>query len=141
VAWDSARKDWRTFRVDRIQRVTTGLRFAPRNPPSDDLGAFVTRGVWNAPPCRAVVTLLVSADVMTERWPPGTALIESIDRNRCKLELRASTFENLAMYLLFFGVDFEVSEPPELMEQLERLSDRIGRSGVKDKTRSARRPR
>lgn len=131
VAWDSARKDWRTFRVDRIQRVTTGLRFAPRNPPSEDLAAFVARGVWNAPPCRAVVTLMVSAEVMTERWPPGTALIEPLDQDRCRLEIRASTFENLAMYLLFFGVDFEVSEPPELIEQLTRLSDRIERSAGK----------
>jgi predicted DNA-binding transcriptional regulator YafY len=137
IAWDTARKDWRTFRMDRIERVTTGSRFTPRDPPSNDLAAYVARGVWNAPPCRAVVNLMVSAEVMSERWPPGTALIEPIDSRSCRLEIRAATFESLAMYLIFFGVDFEVGEPPELMEQLGRLANRIGRSVARqDRDRS-----
>ena len=44
VAWDSDRKAWRTFRVDRMQpRLTTGPRFAPREPPARDLAAYVAR--------------------------------------------------------------------------------------------------
>ncbi len=35
VAWDLAREDWRTFRVDRIEpRLASGNRFSPRKPPA-----------------------------------------------------------------------------------------------------------
>jgi predicted DNA-binding transcriptional regulator YafY len=77
VAWDSDRRDWRTFRVDRIQpRLTAGPRVAPRDPPARDLGAYVTRGVWNAPACRARIKLLVAADVVAARLPPYIGLLE-----------------------------------------------------------------
>ena len=42
VAWDLDRDDWRTFRADRIApRTPTGPRFAPREVPGGDVGAFV----------------------------------------------------------------------------------------------------
>src|SRR5580765_3874057 len=63
VAWDADRKDWRTFRVDRIQpRVINGLPFTPREPPARDLAAYVARGVWRAPPCRARIKLYATAE-------------------------------------------------------------------------------
>jgi predicted DNA-binding transcriptional regulator YafY len=128
VAWDSGRKDWRTFRVDRIQpRVTVGARFAPRDLPARDLAAYVAESVHRAPPCRARVRLLVSAAAMAEKWPCA-GMIEPIDDHSCWFEARASTFENLAVYLAMFGVDFDVQEPPELLDELRRLSDRLGRA-------------
>jgi predicted DNA-binding transcriptional regulator YafY len=131
VAWDSDRTDWRTFRVDRIQpRVTTGARFPPREPPARDLAAYVSRGVWYAPQCRARIKLLVAAEAITERLPPCMGMIEPIDGHSCFFEMGASTFESLAMYLVLLGVDFEVREPPELVEQLRRLTERYQRAVV-----------
>jgi predicted DNA-binding transcriptional regulator YafY len=125
VAWDSDRKDWRTFRVDRIQpRLTAGPRFAPRDPPARDLAAYVARGVWYAPPCRARIKLLVAADVAAERLPPCVGLIEPIDQHSCLLDIGASTFENLAVHLVMLGVDFELTEPLELVEQVRLLTER-----------------
>ena len=132
VAWDTDRKDWRTFRVDRIQaRVTAGARFNPREPPAKDLAAYVAKGIWQAPSCRARVKLLAPASVIAERWPPSAILVEPIDERSCALEMGASSFENLATYLVLFGVDFEVSEPPELMEQIRRLVKRLEQAAVK----------
>jgi predicted DNA-binding transcriptional regulator YafY len=129
VAWDTGRNDWRTFRLDRIQpHVTVGSRFVPRDPPSRDLAAYIARGIWSAPPCRARVKLLASAEAIAERWPPGAGLIEPIDQHSCSFEMGASSFENLASYLVLFGVDFEVSEPAELVEQLQKLASRISGS-------------
>lgn len=46
VAWDCEREDWRTFRVDRIERAAPdGTRFAERPPPSDDAAAFVAASI------------------------------------------------------------------------------------------------
>lgn len=129
VAWDADREDWRTFRVDRMQpRVTTGERFVPREPPAKDLAAYVSRGVWYAPPCRARVKLLAPAEAVADRLPPCGAMLEPIDASSCYFEIGASTFERLAWHLVFLGVDFEVSEPAELLEEVRRLAGRYQRA-------------
>jgi predicted DNA-binding transcriptional regulator YafY len=129
VAWDSDRKDWRTFRVDRIEsRPAAGLRFAPRDPPSRDLAAYVSRGAWYAPPCRARIKLLVAAQVVAERLPPGIGILEPIDNQSCFFDVGAPTFESLAMHLVLLGVDFELTEPLELVDQVRRLADRYRRA-------------
>jgi predicted DNA-binding transcriptional regulator YafY len=128
VAWDTDRADWRTFRVDRIQaRVTTGSRFAPRDPPSADLAAYVSRGAW-APTCGARIKLFAGAEVVAERLPPGIGVLEPIDRQSCFFEIGASSYERLAMHLVFLGVDFELSGPSELVEEVGRLAERYRRA-------------
>jgi predicted DNA-binding transcriptional regulator YafY len=129
VAWDSGRDDWRTFRVDRIQpRPTVGARFTPREPPASDLAAYVSRGAWFAPPCRARIKLLVAADAVAKYLLPCTGLIEPVDESSCYLDIGAPTFESLAMHLMFLDVDFELSGPPELVQQVRRLSNRYRRA-------------
>jgi predicted DNA-binding transcriptional regulator YafY len=124
VAWDTDRAAWRTFRVDRIQaRVTTGLRFAPRDPPSTDLAAYVSRGAW-APTCGARIKLFAAAEAVAERIPPGIGVLEPIDGQSCFFEVGASSYERLAMHLVFLGVDFELSGPSELVEEVGRLAER-----------------
>ncbi len=131
VAWDADRKDWRTFRVDRIQpKLTTGPRFDPRDPPARDIAAYVVRGVWYAPPCRARVKLLVAAETVADRLPSGIGLIEPIDDYSCFFDTGASSFESLAMHLVLMGVDFEVNEPLELVRQVRQLTDRYRRATV-----------
>jgi WYL domain-containing protein len=53
LGWDVDRRDWRTFRADRIRpRLPTGPRFTPREPPEDPV-AHVVRGAgslaWRHP--------------------------------------------------------------------------------------------
>src|SRR5262249_38973148 len=121
VAWDADREDWRTFRVDRIEpRIATGSRFIPRDPPARDLAAYVSKGVWNAPPCRARVKLFAAADVITGRWPPCMGSVEPIDDESCFIEIGASTFEGLATHLSLLGVNFEVTGPPELIGEIRK---------------------
>ena len=129
VAWDSGREDWRTFRVDRIQpRVTTGTRFSPREPPARDLAAYVSQGVAYAPPCRARIKLFVAAAAVAGRLPFGVGVIEPIDEQSCVFEVGASSFESLAMHLVLLGVDFEISEPPQLITQVRLLAARLSRA-------------
>lgn len=131
VAWDRARKDWRTFRVDRIERgVEVGARFELRDPPARDLVAYVAAGVRKAPPCRARVRLKFSAEEVGKRWPWCSGAVEPIDEGRCWFEASGSTFENVASYLAMLGVDFEVEEPAELIAELRRLSDRLSRAAA-----------
>ncbi len=129
VAWDTTREAWRTFRVDRIQpKVTAGARFLPREPPAADLAVYVAKGAWASPICRAKVKLLVSAEAIAPRLYPGIGLVEPVDKQTCYLEIGAATWENLAMQILFLGVDFELKDAPELATQIKRLTNRCQQS-------------
>ena len=50
LSWDRDRDDWRTFRLDRLTRpASTDVRFTPREPPSDDVAAYVSQRLAAAP--------------------------------------------------------------------------------------------
>jgi predicted DNA-binding transcriptional regulator YafY len=132
VAWDTGREDWRTFRVDRIERrpAAAGVRFVPREPPARDLAAYVSQGAWSRAGCRARVRLFAAAEVMAERLPPGIGLLEPIDEHGCFFETAAPSYESLAMHLSLVGVDFEIIEPAELVEEVRRLAERYLRAAA-----------
>jgi predicted DNA-binding transcriptional regulator YafY len=129
VAWDTGREDWRTFRVDRMEeRVTSGARFEPRDPPAKDLAAYVAKGAWTSPRCRAKIKLLVTAEEAAQHLPPHVGMIEAIDERSCWFNAGAPSFESLATHLGFLGMDFELSEPAELVEHVSRLAERYRRA-------------
>lgn len=126
VAWDLFRSDWRTFRVDRIDNCRpVGARFTPRDLPDDDLAAYVTRQVSVAPR-RHQATLILHAPVETMRARLNDAVgsLEVVDDQRCTLRTAHDSLEVLAVYIGLLGVDFEVLEPPELIEYLRRVAAR-----------------
>jgi predicted DNA-binding transcriptional regulator YafY len=127
VAWDTDRRDWRTFRVDRIRpRIPTGPRFTPREPPDADLGAFVRRGVDTALfRYRAQVTVYAPAQAITRRVPDAVA-VEAVDEQTCRVHAGADTPALLAIHILMLDADFEVDGPPELVEALRRVAERCG---------------
>jgi predicted DNA-binding transcriptional regulator YafY len=130
VAWDVDRQDWRTFRVDRIEaKLSTGSRFAPRKPPDGDYAAYVTRSVSYAPyPHRALVTIHASVEMVTERIPPAAGNLEAIDEHTCLLRTGGSSLDTLSVYLALIGFEFEVQEPPELIERIRWLAERFSRA-------------
>jgi predicted DNA-binding transcriptional regulator YafY len=127
VAWDLDRNDWRTFRVDRIERTpSTDRRFAPRQPPAKDLAAFVARGVSTARDrYQARVILHASADEVATRVTYQLGTIEPIDEESCMLHAGTDWLDGLALYIAGIGVDFEIQEPPELSERIGRLAARF----------------
>lgn len=131
VAWDVERDDWRTFRVDRLTpRVPTGPRFTPRElPEGGDVAAYVARGVSSAAVRFAVrVVVRAPASVVTDRISPAVGVVEAIDEHSCVLATGADTVETVAVYLGLLDVDFEVTEPPELVDRLRVLAARYLRA-------------
>ncbi|WP_436758619.1 helix-turn-helix transcriptional regulator [Streptosporangium sp. V21-05] len=129
VAWDVERRDWRTFRVDRIRpRTPAGPRFAPREPPGGDVVAYVRRGVgaalWRY---RARVRLHAPAGTVAERLPPSV-LLEAVDEHTCVIEAGADTLQMLTLYLGMLDVDFDVVDSPEFSAHLGTLIGRYGRA-------------
>jgi predicted DNA-binding transcriptional regulator YafY len=131
VAWDIERSDWRTFRVDRIApRTPTGPRFTPRElPAGGDVAAYVARGVSSAGyRFQARVTVRAPAAVLAARINPAIGLVEAIDDDSCVLATGADSVDTVAVYLGLLDLDFDVTEPPELVARLRILADRYGRA-------------
>jgi predicted DNA-binding transcriptional regulator YafY len=130
VAWDAARQDWRTFRVDRITtKLSTGLRFAPRDLPEGDVGVYVSQAVSAARDrYQARIVLHAPLRVVAERVAPTVGSLTEIDEDTCLLRCGGDWLGGLAVYVAMIGVDFDVLEPPELVEEVRRLADRFTRA-------------
>jgi len=130
VAWDRGREDWRTFRIDRLVKpAPTGVRFAPRKLPAKDAAAFVQEHIAGRPNrFEARVTLLASSEEMKTRVPAYWGSFVPIDDHSCEYTTGDDNLSWLALRIAMLGVDFEVHEPPELIEHLRALADRLSRA-------------
>ena len=129
VAYDVGRRDWRTFRVDRLHpRTPNGPRFSPRDLPEEAVDR-VRRGAsaaaWRY---RAQVVVHVPAEQLAERINPAIGTVTSVDDSRCLLDTGADSIEALAVHLGLLGVDFTVTGPAELVELVRTLADRYHRA-------------
>ena len=76
------------------------------------------------------VVLHAPAERMAELVPCSLGTLEAIDEGHCRVHIGAYSMETLAGYVGLFGVDFEVLEPPELLEEIQRLSERLERAAA-----------
>ena len=130
VAWDRRREDWRSFRVDRLARpASTGMRSAARTLPAKDAAAFVTESIIGARHrFEARVTLHAAADEIASRVPAHWGAVQPIGANACEYRTGDDDLGWLALRVAMLGVDFEVHEPPELVEHLRALAERLERA-------------
>jgi len=127
VAWDLGRKDWRTFRVDRIEgKPKTSTRFKPRKPPEGDFAAFVAKSLSQVPyPFRARVTLHAPVATLAKKIPSSAGVLEEIDGNSCTLYTGSHSLESITIHLALLEVAFRVHEPPELITYIRELTERL----------------
>jgi predicted DNA-binding transcriptional regulator YafY len=130
VAWDRARDDWRTFRIDRLTKpASTGVRFTPRRLPAKDAAAYVKQSITSARNrFEARVTLHVAAEEITSRVPSHWGTITPVDAHSCEYRTGDDDLGWLALRIAMLGVDFEVQEPPELVDHLRALASRLERA-------------
>jgi predicted DNA-binding transcriptional regulator YafY len=133
VAWDAEREDWRTFRLDRLERpAAMGTRFAARELPGGDAAAFVARNMRNARSQHrhvARVTLQAPADELRARFPGMWGTLEPLTARTCEYRGGDDSLDWLALRIAGLGVDFEVHEPPALAERCRELGARLARAG------------
>lgn len=130
IAWDIGRKDWRTFRLDRIEgKPKSSTRFQARKPPDGDFAKFVSKSLSRAPyPIQARITLYAPLENLAKRIPPSAGVLEAIDAASCLLKTGAHSMEGIVMHLSWLGVAFRVHEPPELVDHMRALADRFASS-------------
>jgi predicted DNA-binding transcriptional regulator YafY len=127
LAWDVDRRDWRTFRVDRIElNLPIGPRFAPRQISEEEVADRLSHGLatamWHY---RARVTVHAPAAVIEGRLPAAIS-VEPVDEHRCVIEVGSDNAEMLALNLGLLDADFRIDadSAPELAASLRVLSAR-----------------
>ncbi|WP_328991319.1 WYL domain-containing protein [Kribbella sp. NBC_01245] len=126
VGRDPASGAWSTYRVDWIElRMPTGQRFTPTPLPGEDYTSFVLRDVattgWKV---HARITVFASAEEVLSRIHAAVGVVESIDESTCVLVTGADSLEVVAVYIGMLGLDFQVTEPAELVEHLRVIGNR-----------------
>ena len=124
VAFDLDRRDWRTFRVDRVKQVRlTGHTFEPRE--QVDAGRMVAAAL-SAAPYRYVAEVRFSctSEQLARRVPPNVGVVEP-DGEGALLRIGADDAEWLAGYLIGLAVPFEVLRPADLRDQVRKIAERV----------------
>src|SRR6185436_8126572 len=116
-AWDCGRKDWRTFRVDRLSRPHASGRFQPRELPTKDAATYVSQSL-SARPSRyeARLTLHASAEEMRDRASRWGGPAAAPGERRWEYRPGHDHPRSPAARLTMLGVEFGGHEPPELIE-------------------------
>ena len=133
LAWDTAREDWRTFRLDRIVApVPTGARFTPRRLPHGDVAAYMAQALRVSPYLHhASVVVHAPAKALEAHlgWVGGVP--EAIDDGTTRIATAANSLDALAVWLGCLGHDFEVESPPALAEHLALVAGRLGKAAAR----------
>ena len=126
VARDGRNDTWSNFRLDWMElRIPGGRRFAPVELPGGDYPAFVLRTTafagWQV---HVRITVYAPAAEVLSRINPAVGVVEALDDDTCVLVTGADSVETVAVYIGMLGLDFTVTEPPELVAHLATLAKR-----------------
>lgn len=124
VAFDLDRQDWRTFRIDRLTKVTVrGHTFVPR--PLEDPERFVRAALSSTPyKYRATVHVTGPSEELSRRVAPNVGIVEADGRDSL-LTIGADSVAWLVSYLIDLELPFEVTSPPELRAEIEEMATRL----------------
>ncbi|MFK0251551.1 helix-turn-helix transcriptional regulator [Amycolatopsis azurea] len=125
-AWDLDRRDWRSFRLDRIASPkTTEVVFEPRDLPVDDVAGHLQERFQSPKSLRITLTLDVGAGEAAARLHRVDGSFEALGENRCRYIAYVDSFEWLAVVLTLTDIGFTVEDPPEFADHLARIGRRF----------------
>jgi predicted DNA-binding transcriptional regulator YafY len=130
VGYDLDRRDWRSFRVDRLTAPqSTGTRFRPRELPAADAAAFVRASIGNVLAAYDV-QVLVDAPAAAVRERIGRwSTVEEVGATRCRVRMTADSLDWPTMALGAVGAEFQVVSPPELLDRVSDWGRRFSLAG------------
>jgi len=131
IAWEDARADWRTFRLDRVSDPRgTRHRFARRPLPAPDPATFLDRSFARAR-YRYTARMRVAAPadaVRTRAYTPVLGHVVATGPDRCEVTLSADSLELVVQYVVgvaALGVDCDLDAEPEVRDRLRTLAGRL----------------
>jgi predicted DNA-binding transcriptional regulator YafY len=126
VGWDLARRDWRTYRMDRMSlRIPNGPRFPPRDPPDGGFDQYFKRALSvNSWPVVGRFLLHSPARELLGRSQLTEGMIEPVDEHSCLLTVGADSVSMLFVLVGIYDVDFTVLDPPGAARRAAELAER-----------------
>ena len=118
--------EWRVFRVDWMRlRFPGAARFRPMPLEGGDYASYVLREVastgWNV---HARILVDAPPEEVLSRINPTVGVVETVDDAHSILVTGADSLETVAVWIGMLGLDFHVTEPPELVQHLSVLARR-----------------
>ncbi|PRC44550.1 transcriptional regulator [Mycobacterium sp. ITM-2017-0098] len=128
MCFDRDRSDWRSLRLDRMSQVrAVGTTFTKRDAP--DAASYVRRAITSSPyPYVARVRYFAPQDVVAQTFSAASVAIEPDGPDACIVTAGADDPERMVPWLAMPGCDFEVLEPPEVIDAVRVVADRIARA-------------
>lgn len=128
IAWDMARGDWRSFRVDRIEgALKPGGDFVPRQPPAD-VAARIERGIAYAPfACRVTLRLEGCVQALESQIPVWCGILEPESETHSLLRVGAESPEALLAQVLMIGREVEWVEGHDLQPAMQAVVARMAK--------------
>ena len=128
AAHDHGRADLRTFRVDRMTRLTLAETAAVEPPDGFDAVAHVSRSLASVPwPGQGAVLLELPVEEAARRLPPTLAEVDAAGDGTL-LRLRVNSLDWTAAMLAGLGCGFTIRRPDELRDRVRALAERLARS-------------
>jgi predicted DNA-binding transcriptional regulator YafY len=141
LAWDVRREDWRTFRVDRVDRLLgTRVFFDERRPPSDDPAEFVRQGLTSARARggaeRGAAVLAMPIDRMREWFGPYARDAEAVDADNTRWPIAADAIEVMLSSLVWIpaGVAYRLEGSPEFLAAAREAAARLALAATPPRT-------
>jgi len=64
---------------------------------------------------------------IAQRVPPSAGVLEALDERSCIQHTGSHSLDEITIHLSLLGVDFQLREPPELVDYIRQLTGRLGR--------------
>jgi predicted DNA-binding transcriptional regulator YafY len=117
---------WSVYRADWIALRSSGAsRFRADPLASGEYADFVVRTVastgWKV---HARIHVDAPAEQVLDRINPAVGVVETVDADHSVLLTGADSLETVAVWIGMLGLDFHVTEPPELIAHLQQLARR-----------------
>ncbi|KIH99476.1 transcriptional regulator [Streptomonospora alba] len=130
LGWDRDRRDWRTFRLDRMAGLTVQpTTFTARELPSADTVSFVHDSArFPISRHRGVVLFSAPVERVSERLMAEAGSLEAVDSGSCRLVTAADSWEWIAITVAMVGVAYTVEGPPELVAFTRDAAQRMAQA-------------
>lgn len=128
-AWDLHRRDWRTFRLDRITgSLHTGGPFEARQLPAEDLVSHMEKHFRGMPVLTVVLIIHASASVAASNLYRLDGSLEPLSGDTCRYVAHVDSYQWLTLVLALSDLEFTVESPEAFREHLHRSAVRLLRA-------------
>ena len=129
VAWDQHRRDWRTFRLDRLRDPwPAGSHFTPRVIPGGDAAGYVASSIGSTPrhhEAKLAIQAMFAELEGVLRWIEHTPI--EVEGDCCLVQIRSEDLGRLAMAVARIALTAPVTvvEPAELADAVRQLATHL----------------